>query len=439
MRALPDRSHPTASRPVWAETSAGALQRNYARLRAAAGPTTQVLAVVKANAYGHGVAGCAPVLAAAGAPWLGVTDVAEGLEVRNALTRLPHAAQPRVLVMCGLWPGDEAACLQANLTPAVWEPRHLDLLQAEAARRNLPANSVAVHLEIDTGMARQGAASGAPLAAFLRHLCDAPQIRVEALFTHFASAECLDQPQNGIQRDLFLAALQQVREAGLHPSLLHAGNTSGVDGGSLQPWLAEAAHAIGATPMTRAGLALYGYALPLSGTPLTATPVAHDDAYVHIAGDAPGADVDAALHLHLRQLEPALTWKTRIASIRDVPAGATVGYNATYVAPRPMRLALLPVGYADGFRRALSSTTNHPGGNVLVGGQCTPLLGRVSMDLSVIDVTALPDARPGDEVVLLGGQGAQQITAATLAAQTGTNTYEVLCGISSRVPRLMVD
>ena len=404
---------PVASRPVWAETSAGALRRNYARVRQAAGAQTPVIAVVKANAYGHGATGCAPVLAAAGAPWLGVTDTAEGVEVRRALGILPQTVAPRVLVMCGLWPGDEAACLQANLTPVVWEGFHLDMLQAEAARRRMPLQSLAVHLEIDTGMARQGVAPGEPLDALLGQLRRTSCLWLEGVYTHFASAECLDEAQNGNQRNLFLHALKQVRAAGLQPSLVHAGNTSGVDGGILEPWLAQAAHAMGATPMTRSGLALYGYAASLSGA--------------------------SADHLHLADLEPALAWKTRIASVREVPAGATVGYNATFVAPRPMRLALLPVGYADGFRRSLSSTNDRPGGDVLVRGTVAPLVGRVSMDLSVIDVTAIPEAQPGDEAVLLGAQGTHSSTANRMAAQTGTSAYEVLCGISSRVPRVMVD
>ena len=414
---MPDRELPVASRPLWAEISAGALCRNYAQLRQAAGASTQVLAVIKANAYGHGAAGCAPVLAAAGAPWLGVTDVAEGVEVRRALGILPQTLAPRVLVMCGFWPGDEAACLQANLTPVIWESYHLHLLEAEARQRGVPLESIPVHLELDTGMARQGVGPGAPLQHMLHHLKAAPHLRLEAVFTHFASAECLEEPQNTAQRDTFLAALHQVREAGLHPAILHAGNTSGIDGGSLDPWLLQAAQSTGATPMVRAGLALYGYAAALSGIP-------------HAGADA---------HFHLPDLEPALIWKTRIASIRDVPAGSTVGYNATYIAPHPMRLALLPVGYADGFRRSLSSTTTQPGGHVLLHGECAPLVGRVSMDLSVVDVTATPEAQPGDEAVLLGSQHNRHISAETLAQQTGTNTYEVLCGISSRVPRIMVD
>ncbi len=401
---------PSSCRPLWVESSAGALRSNYAALQQAV--PMPVLAVVKANAYGHGAMGCAPVLAAAGAPWLGVTDVCEGMQVRRALGILPQGVQPRVLVMCGIWPGDEAECLQHGLTPVVWEPLHLDLLQAEAARRGMPPQSLAVHVEVDTGMARQGVAPGPALAGLLQHLAGATHLRLEGVMTHFASAECVGDVQNAEQSTAFEAALRQVRDAGLHPSMVHVGNTSGVDAG-VSASLTKAAALVDAAPMTRAGLALFGHALPLTGS--------------------------AEAHRGLTTLEPVLRWKTRVSSLRTVQAGATVGYNATFVAAARMRLALLPVGYADGFRRALSSTNETAGGDVLIGGRRAPLVGRVSMDLSVADVTAIDGVAPGDEVVLLGGQGSERILPEEHAALAGTSVYEVLCGIGARVPRVMVD
>ncbi len=405
-------SRPSDScRPLWVESSAAALRANYAHLQRAAG-SIPVLAVVKANAYGHGAAGCAPVLAAAGAPWLGVTDVCEGLAVRRALGILPQTVQPRILVMCGIWPGDEAACTQHSLTPVVWDAAHLHLLQAEAARRGMPPHSLAVHLEIDTGMARQGVAPGQPLADLMHHFAAATHLRVEGVLTHFASAENPDDPQNADQRSAFLQALRQILGTGARPEIVHAGNTSGIDTG-IAPWLLEAADLAGATPLARAGLALYGHAVPLAGA--------------------------AELHQNLQQLTPVLAWKTCICSVRDVPPGATIGYNATFSAPAPMRLALLPVGYADGFRRALSSTDTQAGGAVLIRGQRAPVLGRVSMDLTVVDVTAIPAAIPGDEVVLLGALGRESIRPEDHAALADTSVYEILCGIGARVPRTVVD
>ena len=401
------------TRPVWAEVSAERLRSNYRVLCKAAGPDVPVLAVVKANAYGHGAAECAPVLAAAGARWLGVTSVEEGVVVRRSLGILPETISPRILVMCGIWPGEEAACLDRQLTPVVWEPYHLDVLEREARRRAMPAGSLAVHVEIDTGMARQGVAPGALLDRLLDRLRGSP-LHLEGVMTHFASAECVGDAQNDQQRERFQSALQQVCDRGFRPPLVHVGNTSGIDSGAAAAWLPALAQTCGAQPMSRAGLALYGYALPLEGEEGTGLP-------------------------RLRELSPILTWKTRIVSLREVEAGVTVGYNATFTAPRQMRLALLPVGYADGFRRALSSTNDVPGGTVLLGGVRVPIVGRVSMDLSVVDVSDSPEASIGDEVILLGSDGAVSISAAEHAALAGTSMYEVLCGISDRVPRVLVD
>ncbi len=401
------------TRPVWAEVSAGRLAANYRRLCAAAGPAVDVLAVVKANAYGHGATECAPVLAAAGARWLGVTSVEEGVAVRRALSILPQMLSPRILVMCGVWPGEEAACLDYGLTPVVWEPYHLDLLEAEARRRSARPRSIAVHVEVDTGMARQGVAVGDLLGLLLGRFRADPPLRLEGVLTHFASAEVLDDAQNSAQTAAFATALQQVRAGGHTPALLHIGNTSGVDSRAVPQTLPQLARSAGAQAMTRAGLALYGHALPLSK----------------------GAEEP---HPALEQLQPVLDWKTRVVSLREVRAGATVGYNATFVAPRAMRLALLPVGYADGFRRALSSTNAAEGSAVLLHGRRAPVVGRVSMDLSVVDVSAIPNTAIGDEAVLLGSDGNLHISAAEHARLAGTHVYEVLCGISDRVPRLIV-
>ena len=409
------------TRPVWAEVSSEALSANYRRLCLAAGPGVDVLAVVKANAYGHGAAECAPVLAGAGARWFGVTAVEEGVTVRRAL-QASNASQPaeappylRVLVMCGVWQHEAAACFDHALTPVVWEPYQLALLEEEAAKRKLPHQFFAVHVEIDTGMARQGVAPGPALTGLMEALQACPHLRLEALLTHFASAEVVDDPQNREQQSRFEAAIEQVHAAGLRLDLLHAGNTSGIDSAATAMWLPALAAAPAGAPslMTRAGLALYGYTLPLHRG--AAEPVSH-----------------------LPDVEPALVWKTRIVSLRTLHRGETVGYNATYVAARSMRVALLPVGYADGFRRALSSTNAVEGSAVLLHGRRAPIVGRVSMDLCVVDVTAIPEAAIGDAVTLLGRDGERSISAAEHARLAGTNVYEVLCGISDRVPRRIV-
>ncbi len=400
-----------STRPLWAEISASHLRANYRALRQAAGPHTDVLAVIKADAYGHGAVECAPVLADAGADWLGVTSVGEGIAVRGALRILPQGMSPRVLSMCGVWPGEEAACIDRRLTPVVWEPYHLDLLEREAQRRGMAARSAPVHLEIDTGMARQGVVSGAVLDQLLARFTPESPLWVEGVLTHLASSECANSLQNGAQMRAFEAALEQVRDAGITPALVHVGNTSSTDTGLIARELPALAQRFGACAMTRAGLALYGHALPVEG-----------------------ASPQLAPHL-----KPVLTWKTRVASLRDVERGATIGYNATFIAPRVMRLALLPVGYADGFRRALSSSSNEPGGAVLLHGYRAPVVGRVSMNLTVVDVTAIPQVQIGDEAVLLGIQGSEQISAGEHACLANTSAYEVLCGINPHIPRVVTN
>lgn len=222
---------PNHTRPIWAEISASRLRDNFHALQAAAGPQIEVLAVIKADAYGHGATECAPVLAGAGAQWLGVTSAEEGLAVRASLAILPQGMSPRVLVMCGLWPGEEAGILDRGLTPVVWEPYHLDLLEAEAHRRNLPAQSVAVHAEIDTGMARQGVTPGDLLERLLARFTTDSPLKLEGVMTHLASTEVGDDPQNQVQMIAFASALQQVAAAGLKPEYVHAGNTSSTDSG----------------------------------------------------------------------------------------------------------------------------------------------------------------------------------------------------------------
>ena len=356
------------------------------------------MAVVKANAYGHGVEHCAPWLAEAGARWLGVTAVPEGEAVR----RLCPA--PSILVMTALAAAEADTVVTSRLTPTVWEPRHLEWLAQAAARQGAAAASVPVHLEIDSGMSRQGAVPTAEnIAAVLRALRDLPALRLEGVFTHFAAPEQLDAPQTAEQMACFRRVVQQIVEAGLRPQWLHAGNSATLLAQRDLPALIALAHSIGAEFLIRPGIALYGYTLPFSG------------------GPAPSG----------AGLEPVLTWKTHIASLRTVPAGALVGYNGTFAAPEATTIALLPVGYADGLSRKLSNR-----GFVLIRGQRAPIIGRISMDLTTIDVRGIDGVSAGDEVVLIGEQGSQQITADDHAQWAETISYEILCGLAARVERV---
>jgi alanine racemase len=397
------------TRPLWAEVSRHRLLANYEKLRHAATSQADLMPVVKANAYGHDVLACAPLLAGAGAQWLGVTGAEEGVAVR-AVCPAPH-----ILLMSGIWPGEAEAVIDQGLTPVVWEPWHLDLLEAAAAARRMPAGSLAVHLEIDTGMSRQGVRVVNPnvspegeLSALLPRFHAGSCLRLEGVMTHLSAPEMLSSTLPNPQLASLAAALELVLARGLRPRWLHAGSSSSVVAGPDRQTLIEMAARAGARLMLRPGLALYGYLdrFTRDGLPWP------------VQGPA---------------LEPVLAWKTQITSLRTLQTGETAGYGHTFVAARETRLALLPAGYADGCNRLLSNR-----GHVLVRGQKAPIAGRVSMDQTMVDVTGTPAAAVGDEVVLLGSQGGHSVSAWDLADLAGTIPWEVLCAISPRVPRLIV-
>lgn len=387
----------------WIEISEERLRTNYRALTRVAGDDVAVLAVVKADAYGHGARVCAPVLELAGAEWLGVTDAEEGIAVRAALDA---GGECRILVMSGLLQEDAQAIVQHRLTAVVWTRQQMEWLAAAAGDGPVP-----VHIEIDSGMARQGVAPGEELRKLLGWLAAQPRLRLEGVMTHFASAEVADSPLTLEQRRRFEQALRQVAEAGLRPEWVHAGNSSTVDNsaasgrdeGSLV-WLRQVAARLGARAMVRTGLALYGYCLPVEGGEALVEPA----------------------------LRPVMTWKARVIGVREVEAGATVGYSAVFIAPRPMRLALLPIGYADGLRRELSGSDEAAGGWAMLHGRRAMVVGRVSMNLTVVDVTGIDDVSVGDEAVLLG----DGITADDHARLAHTIAYEIVCGVRAE-PRLV--
>jgi alanine racemase len=387
-----------------AEISSSHLIGNFSRLRslaqqAAAGERCDLLAVVKANAYGNGISLCAPWLAEAGAQWLGVTNVEEGVLVRQLC---PNA---RILVMSGLHASEAAALLDANLVPTVWTPDHLQTLAQIANQRSLAPGSIPIHLEIDTGMSRQGVSfAAAELTPILNQLRTIPALRLDGVFTHFSAPEVLNAEQNPQQITRFQQSMEQVAAAEFHPQWIHAGNSSTLLAQRQMQPLLSLAKAINATLLLRPGIALYGYALPFSGDSNTTMPI---------------------------ELDPVLAWKTATASIRTVPAGTRVGYNGTFIAPGEMRLALLPVGYADGLNRKLSNR-----GHVLIRGIAAPIIGRVSMDLTIVDITHIPAATVGDQVVILGEQNGRRITADDHARWAETISYEILCAVGARVPRV---
>ena len=329
------------------------LRANYAAFAKAVGAATSVLGVVKANAYGHGVERCAQILAHAKAEWLGVTGVEEGRLVRRALTAagLTTEMQPRILVMSGISEQDAEAVIQHELTPVIWTVEQVAWLQTTAERLAL-RTTVPVHLEVDSGMTRQGVRPGRTLRHIVAAIQSAKALRLDGVMTHFAAAEVTGSGHT--QRRQFELALAETAAAGVLPAWISAGNTSGVDlvegPEEFSAWLQRLARGIGARAMVRAGLGLYGYHLPLEPAPGARTVISRLD----------------------EELEPVMTWKAKVIAIEQVPAGAAIGYNGTYIAAKPMRLALIAAGYADGLRRELSSTNTRPGGWVMLRGKRAP-------------------------------------------------------------------
>ena len=376
-----------ATRPTWAEISLSNLRHNFGIVQRHVGRAVTVCAVVKADAYGHGAVECARALEDEGAGWLGVTSLDEAIPLRES------GIQTRILLMTGFWRGEEEEIVQLQLTPTVWETVQVELLERAAAR--LGVSKFPVHLKVDTGMGRLGVAPE-EAAQVVGDIRASGHLLLEGLSTHLASSEILDAPSVGEQLKRFADLRRTIQAEGIELSLVHVANTAAV---IARP---ETLH-----NMVRPGIALYGYHLPF---------------------ERAGREVGGS-KLRL-QVKPILTWKTRILSIREVRANQALGYGGTYVTKGPARIAVLPVGYADGLNRALSSR-----GRVIVREHYAPIVGRISMDLTLADVTGIPGVSIADEVILLGSLDGLSTDAREHAALANTNVYEILCGISKRVPR----
>ena len=397
------------TRPCWVEICTHALEDNYHYLSALASPDAELLAIVKADAYGHSLNLCAPAVVRAGARWLGVTSVEEGLTARALC---PEA---RILVICGPFPGQSEALVRHKLTAVAWELWQLDELESAAHALGAAAGSVPVHLEIDTGMSRQGVLPNQLTAVLARFVPGSP-LRLEGVMTHLFAADEADGRVTDDQLNRLDAVLSQIGAAGHLPDWLNVGNSAALLAGQAST-IATLADRHGMRALLRPGLALYGL-LPQFDP--------------QFEPSEPPSLIAARAQLH-----PVLEWKTRVVSVRSVPAGAVVGYNGTFVATEPMRLALLAVGYADGLDRRLG---NHF--SLLVRGVRAPLVGRISMDQAVVDVTDIPGIATGDEVMILGTQkgseGVETITAFDHAETAGTIPWEVFTRIAARVQRVAV-
>lgn len=383
-----------ATRPTWAEVSLARLRQNFRTVQKHVGANVTVCAVVKADAYGHGAVECSRALEAEGARWLGVTSLDEAIPLREA------GVQASILLMTGFWRGEEAEIVRLRLTPTVWEPWQIESLERAAASLGVAKHSV--HLKVDTGMGRLGV-SLEKLPALLAALKSSPHLALDGLSTHLASSEIMDAPSVAEQVRTFEIARGMVREASLEPKYVHIANTGAVIS-RRETWSTNS------NSMVRPGVALYGYYLPFQRA---------------------GREVSGGT-LRL-PVKPILTWKTRILSLRDFAANQPLGYNGTYVTRASAHVAVLPVGYADGYNRQLSNR-----GRVIVRDHYAPIVGSISMDLTLADVTGIPGVSVGDEVILLGSTDGMSVDALEHARLANGSPYEILCNISKRVPRRYV-
>lgn len=351
-----------------------AVRANFERVRATVGTGTRVLAVVKADGYGHGATIVAPELDKAGADWFGVATVDEGVELRAAGIRRP------IFVMYGIQPGDVARVVRHEMAVAVVDAASIPLLASAATGSRLR-----VHLELDSGMTRLGVAPS-EVAAAVEAIRAAPGLEIEGFFSHLANADDAHAPFCEGQAQVFRDAVGTLDAAGMRPPLVHLAN-------SVATLTRPDAH----WDLVRPGVCLYGV------TPPT------------VRGES---------------MRPAMRLESRVWRVWDVPAGRFVSYDQTFETKRPTRIAVLPIGYADGYPRSLSSR-----GEVLIGAARAPVIGRVCMDVTMVDVTDLPDVTVGDPAILWGESGEGALPVDEVAAACDTIPYELLARVGKRVPR----
>jgi alanine racemase len=358
-------------RPTWVEVDLAAIRHNVGVLKP---ENAELMAVVKADAYAHGDVAVARAALDGGASWIGVALVEEGVRLREGGIEAP------ILVLSEFPPGAEVVAIAAGLTPSLYSEAALERLAAAAAGRHL-----GVHVKVDTGMHRVGVYPPEATTDFVDRV-SAAGLRPEALWTHFASSS-EDEKTTLVQLETFQATVEEVRSAGHTPALLHTANS----GATI---LYPETH----LDLVRTGIAIYGL--------------------------EPGPGVADGLGLR-----PALTWRSKVSSTKRLPAGERVSYGHRYQLERDANVATVPVGYADGYPRMLSSRAD-----VLIRGHRCRVAGSVTMDQLIVDCGDVP-VEPGDDVILIGRQGDRSVTAEELAGLAGTIGYEIVTGIGSRVPR----
>ena len=364
---------------TYAEVDLDAIAHNVRAIKNHIGPSVALMAVLKANAYGHGALEIAQTVLRHGASWLVVAQASEGLPLRQAEITAP-------ILVTGYTPASEVECaIAADLTLTVTE---LDVAETIAAQSAALGRRIPVHVKVDTGMGRFGLLPD-EVVSFLLRLAAMPGLAVEGLFSHFAVADLRDKSYTWQQFQTFQEIVAGLKAAGHHIPVCHIANSA-------------ATLDLPATHLdaVRTGIAIYGM--------------------------RPSDQVEPAL-----PLRPALSLKSHVARVRTLPAGSSISYGRTYITPRAMPVALIPVGYGDGYHRLASNR-----GAVLIHGKRAPIVGRICMDQFVVDVSQVGPVKVNDEVVLIGQQGGEQITAAEVATWAETINYEVTCSLLPRVPRL---
>jgi alanine racemase len=386
-------------RPVWADVSLSALSHNFHAIRDFVNPKSEkratprkVLCIVKGNGYGHGGPQVAKALERAGADWFGVTGATEGEQIREAGVGKP------ILALTSFWRGEEAQLLANNISPAIIRCEQLGVLDSAATKRKFSKRSAGFHLKIDTGMNRLGIAP-TDIECFARQYEKSSRLKLEGVFTHFASSEVFDGPvaaQNRRQEESFYKTVERLRSLGIDPGIVHLANSAAI-ASRPETW----------ADMVRPGAILYGY---------------------HPGYDPIERRVQAEKELPLR---PVMSLRARIINIRNVPPGDGVGYGSKFLPTRASKIAVLAAGYGDGIHRSLGNK-----GSVLVRSVLAPIVGIVSMDVTMIDVTDVPDVALGDVATFYGTDGEHVLPANLVARGIGTVTSDLLCAVSARVPRI---
>lgn len=373
----------TTQRATIAEIDLTAFKHNLGRIRSLLEPQVKIMAVVKADGYGHGALPCASAALEAGADWLGVAILDEGVEFRTGGIDAP------VLVMGGIFPGEAKDLVHYNLSTSVSD---FSLAQELSRQAGQQGKTVGVHIKIDTGMGRLGMPLE-DLPGFMEQVQSLKSLRVEGIFTHLSSADEADPEFTLRQLSLLGKSVDSLKLKGIPVPMIHAANSAGILSFPDSHW-----------DMVRPGISLYG-TLGLSGKSSNPkTPL---------------------------ELKPVMQWKTKILKIRKLPKGTPLSYNRQFTTERDSLIATIPVGYGDGLNRALSNNMD-----VLVRGQRAPQVGTICMDLTLIDVTDIQGVQCEDEVVLFGQQGSEAITVDEMAERCGTISYEILCNVGKRVPRV---